>query len=486
MDGTAARKRSAPEQPSPGAGEALGDQRRARLLFIGLISVYAIAMAVLVALGLFGFLWKTVIIPSLFAVAYLAGRFRAFVRDWAVYIGAVALFDSCRGLVYGLTQHFELPVHMGYAIRAEELLFGTPLPTIALQARLLGGGVGAFEKTLVVVHASHFLVFLCFGLLLWLTRAGAFERYRVAMILTMGIGIFFYLLVPTVPPWMAANRFFVLPAITQVTKQVYNLSMPTIAASFDVNPIAAMPSLHTAFPTLLTLVCIREYGRWGFVMALYLVAAVFGIIYMGEHYIVDTMGGFALAVGTYLFVYRSGIAKRWFEGRAAARASGEDRLGRTLVLSAILLGLSQAAGLTAQALHGDELPTEAFIARELDGRSPSANYYRGLRAYRAGEFARAQPLLAKARYEVPTVAQQLQASLLLGESAYHNGDYPVVARTLGSLSELTPDQRAMLADTRFALGQREQALQLLDRLRADPPRDRLLRTRAAELLRNVR
>ena len=84
------------------------------------------------------------------------------------------------------------------------------------------------------------------------------------------------------------------------------------------------------------------------------------------------------------------------------------------------------------------------------------------------------------------MAQQLQASLLLGESAYHNGDYPEVARTLGSLAELTPDQRAMLADTRFALGQREQGLQLLERLRADPPRDHLLRTRAAELLRRVR
>ena len=70
---------------------------------------------------------KTAIIPSLFAIAYLAGRFRAFVRDWAVFIGAVVLFDDCRGLVYGLMQHFELPVHMGYVIDAEHALFGEPI-----------------------------------------------------------------------------------------------------------------------------------------------------------------------------------------------------------------------------------------------------------------------------------------------------------------------------------------------------------------------
>ena len=47
MDGTAARKRSAHSQPLEVAGDDLGDQRRGRLLFIGLVFVYAIAMAVL-------------------------------------------------------------------------------------------------------------------------------------------------------------------------------------------------------------------------------------------------------------------------------------------------------------------------------------------------------------------------------------------------------------------------------------------------------
>jgi hypothetical protein len=307
------------------------------------------------------------------------------------------------------------------------------------------------------------------------------------MTLTMFIGIACYLLVPTVPPWMAANRFFVLPPLAQITKEVYSASVPNLAASFDLNPIAAMPSLHTAFPTLLTLVCFEHFGRRGLFMLAYLLAVMFGIIYMGEHYVVDVMAGFTLAVVCYAIAYRSRFAPALLpagHGGREARDAVPFALGQRLALSALLIGLSQAAGVGGQAMHGDGLPTAKFIANELDGKSPMATYFRGLRAYRDGEFAQAQALLQKAQPELPSLAQ-LQASLVLGESAYHNRDWPVVARTLGGLPKLTPEQMVMLAETRFALGQRDLGRQLLQLLRADPPRDRALRARGAQLERQL-
>lgn len=485
MDASVARKPVQLLPPASAPSGDAGDRRRARLLFLGLIGVYAIALAALVMLGLFGFLWKTVLFPALFAIAYLAGRFRAFARDWAVYIAAVAFFDSSRGLVYGLVQHFELPVHMRYVIRAEHALFGDPIPTIALQRWLFASGrVGWLERALVVIHASHFLLFLCMGFLVWLVRGHAFARFKFAMTLTMFLGIAGYLLIPTVPPWMAANRFFVLPPIVQITKEVYNASVPNLAASFDLNPIAAMPSLHTAFPTLLTLVCFEHFGRRGLLMLLYLLAVMFGIVYMGEHYVVDVMAGFALALVCYFIAYRSRFAPPLLPAGAHQRALREQRpfaLGPRLALSALLIGLSQAAGVGAQAMHGDGLPSAQFIAGELDGHGPMAAYYSGLRAYRDREFARAQALLQQAQPELPGATQQREARLLLGESAYHNRDWPVVARALGGLPGLTPEQMVMLAETRFALGQHDLGRQLLQLLRADPPRDGALRARSAQL-----
>jgi len=51
------------------------------------VTLYALVIALLYALGEFGFFWKTVVVPSLFIVAYLARRFSAFVRDWSSRFG---------------------------------------------------------------------------------------------------------------------------------------------------------------------------------------------------------------------------------------------------------------------------------------------------------------------------------------------------------------------------------------------------------------
>jgi membrane-associated phospholipid phosphatase len=488
MDGTAADGGPSSGRPVSKSPASLSgaELQRARRLFLGLCAIYACALLALYALGLFGFLWKTVVVPSLFIVAYLAGRFRAFVRDWAVFLGAVALFDSCRGLIYGVIQKLELPVYMHYAIAAERALFGGTVPSVTLQRALFAEReIGTLEKSLVVVHASHFLMFLCFALLVWLVRTESFARFKLAMVIVMYAGITCYLIAPTVPPWMASNRFYVLPEITQMPRQIYNLSVPTLAHSFDTNPIAAMPSLHTAFPALLTLVCFHHFGRVGLAMLVYLALVMFGIVYMGEHYVVDVLGGFALAVVAYVIAYRwPALAPRLDAAgvRAADMASAPSaKLGRPLLGSAALLLLAQGAGFAGQAMQERDLPTAAFIARELDGRSPMANYYRALSAYYAGDHRQAQPLFARARFEVSDALKQQRAIALLGETAFRNGDHAVVTETLGTIPKLSPEQALMLAEARLERGQHEVGYQVLDFVSRSLPHDQDVQRRKAEL-----
>ena len=179
------------------AGETGGGgaaQRRARRVFLGVAGVYALGIAVLAALGLFGFVWKTVVVPALLIVAALLGRLRAFVRDWAVLLGAIILFDSMRGLIFALINRFELPVYMVYAIDWERALIGGETLPEALQRWLLvPGEIGLLAKFLVVVHLSHFVFFLFFGLLIWLVRGEQFGRFQLALVLLMYIGLAGYL-----------------------------------------------------------------------------------------------------------------------------------------------------------------------------------------------------------------------------------------------------------------------------------------------------
>lgn len=84
--------------------------------------------------------------------------------------------------------------------------------TTAVRASLaLWAGIPPAEYVLVVVHASHFVVFLLFGLGLWFARRKAFGRFAAAMLLVMGMGTVGYLVVPTVPPWMAADLHAIPP-----------------------------------------------------------------------------------------------------------------------------------------------------------------------------------------------------------------------------------------------------------------------------------
>lgn len=293
---------------SAGGSGQPGDRR----VWIVITVAYGIVILLLGYFGSFGYIYKTAILPGLVIIALLLRRLRLFVRDWAVFLALMFLADSVRGLIFGLIQRYELPVYMNYVIEWERwLLGGSTLPEILQHAWLDPANIGPFERFLVIVHASHFLVFLFFAFLIWLTRSADFARFQVAMVLTIYVGMIGYLLVPTVPPWMASNYFEALSSITYVASEVYNFTVPTLEGYFATNPIAAMPSLHAAFPTLLAVVGYHHFRWRSWPVMLYTGLVFLAITYLGEHYVVDVIAGIILA-GCYAAVYHGdGLWKRF-------------------------------------------------------------------------------------------------------------------------------------------------------------------------------
>jgi hypothetical protein len=187
-------------------------------LWIAVAGAYAGVLLLLALLGFYGFVSKTVLLPALFVTAALTGQFRLFVRDWAVFLSAVVLFDSARGLIYALIIRFDLPVYMVYALDWERaLLGGSTLPHLFQQAWPSAQAMHILPRFFIVVHASHFLIFFFLALLVWLTRSAHFARFKLSLLMTMYLGLLGYLLVPTIPPWMAANQFEVMPPVEHMT-----------------------------------------------------------------------------------------------------------------------------------------------------------------------------------------------------------------------------------------------------------------------------
>src|SRR5262249_1591242 len=285
----------------------------------------------------------------------------------------VALFDSLRAGVFAAIRALELPYHMGYAIRLERALFaGETLPTYAQAALIRPGTAGLLAHVLVAVHASHFVVFLLFGLGLWLVRRDAFGRFASAMLLLMSLGVAGYLAVPTIPPWMAA-RLAPSPPIHSLADEVYGQAIPGLRRAFDTNPIAAMPSLHAAFAAICTLVAFHELGPWGWALAAYLGLASLAAVALGEHYFVDLVAGWLLAGAVYWLLYRSTLAAR-LDGRRRTRAERSsagwrDATGRRLLVAAGLLLLATVVSQVALRARRPFTLTERFVQRELGGRA---------------------------------------------------------------------------------------------------------------------
>ena len=262
-----------------------------RLLAVAFASVY-------IGLFLAGYrtvVTRTAVLPAFALYALATPNPREFLRDWAPLLLATVLYDFLRGAIYVAVVAGYLPVHVDYVIVLERTLFGTPAAPLTVQPFR----TAALDVAAVLVHASHFLFFLGFGLALWHARQRQrfFGEYRLAMIVVMAVGLVGYAVLPTVPPWLAAlPPYDRLPPIDHVIARVYAELIPAIYATFDTNPVAAMPSLHAAFPTVGALVGWRAFGRRvGAVLVVYAAAGVAAAMYLGEHYAVDLLTGVLLA-----------------------------------------------------------------------------------------------------------------------------------------------------------------------------------------------
>jgi hypothetical protein len=195
---------------------------------------------------------------------------------------------------------------------------------------------------------------------------------------------------------------------------MYNAELPTLQKAFDINPIAAMPSLHAALPTLCLLVAISQFGWWALPMAVYTVLALFGILYLGEHYLVDALAGILLAAAAFAAAYvpwRAPVARpRWL---AHARSA--------MVAVALIIVAEVAGALSFRLVRPFEVD-DAFAARELNGRTPAAHLYLGRLALHEGDVGRARDEFTRAATMSESEDQRRHAVLLLAQLSSRRAD----------------------------------------------------------------
>jgi membrane-associated phospholipid phosphatase len=87
------------------------------------------------------------------------------------------------------------------------------------------------------------------------------------------------------------------------------------------NDVAALPSLHAAYPLLLLLFFWGAGRTVRLGLGAYVLAMAFTLVYTGEHYVSDIVVGWAYAGASFVAV--TAVQRRW----AARRRAGPARPG---------------------------------------------------------------------------------------------------------------------------------------------------------------
>ncbi len=228
-------------------------------------------------------------------------------------------------------------VHIDYPIAIDRTLGLGELPTSRLQHRLArvspdGPEWRTLDKVLVWAHWSWFMVPHGALAYIMLRHPRRFDRAATLTYAVFDIGAMIYWVLPTAPPWYAASApenvhhpaaggptwparmgqdeddlgtgarpaphrmVEVRRMMVEYGEMFWRDGWGPLYSVLGGNPLAAMPSLHFATSVMAALLLSESGPVAGAVGWTYASTLGFALVYLGEHYVADLLGGAALTI----------------------------------------------------------------------------------------------------------------------------------------------------------------------------------------------
>lgn len=336
------------EDSTPPEAPATGRSERGRRWRIVAVTAYLI--------GVLAY-WKTIGLPTDPVLIFLflwvgtaawnaAAPWRdhlRFARDWAPLMVVIVAYTFSRGAADNLG----FSLHVTEPIRADTWLTGWftdgQIPTLWLQEHLYTPGqVHWYDVLGSFVYFSHFVTALIIAAVLWVRSRPLWTSFMRRFIALDVVGLAIYVLYPMAPPWWAAEHGPLtaarvtagcdLPRVLSAAPRITNCGWDAIGlhsagklvtkGQGTVNPVAAMPSLHSAFALFVALFFILRMRRlWTLLLLLYPVAMGLVLVYFSEHYLIDILAGWVVALVALAVI---GLAERWWAAGQVGHSGGSD------------------------------------------------------------------------------------------------------------------------------------------------------------------
>jgi membrane-associated phospholipid phosphatase len=285
------------------------DRSTALLALVGLVAALAGMVAVF---GLALTIERVVLV--LLVPALILRRGRVFLHDFVPFALLLILYAELRGLVHTARA---VP-YFAPQLDVEKFLFGGHVPADVLQRHLFDGSMRIHDTLLVDLTRVHSIIPPLVAFALWLRRRALFYRFAATMVALSYTAIVFFFVLPSAPPWAAAQSGFGLH-VQRLGHGPSSLPYLSIYHYVDDNPYAAIPSLHAGYSFLVfgfvAMVAWRTRWRWPVIgiAALYPLAQSFAAVYTGNHYVIDLLIGYLFAAVALVGVRAFWRSRGWPE-----------------------------------------------------------------------------------------------------------------------------------------------------------------------------
>jgi membrane-associated phospholipid phosphatase len=221
-------------------------------------------------------------------------RDRTSLLNFAPFLMLMLTYESTR--ILALVPGFGI-LHVTDLITMEKSLSGGTIPSYLLQ-HALSAQPYTWLVDLVAngFYMTHFISAIALGLLLWVKRREHYWPFLLGLTVLSYAAFLTYIFFPAAPPWWASMYGYLKGQAVDLSHSL--LSPGYIFATG--NPVASMPSLHTAYPFYIFFYCIYLWGKKALPVLILPVGVAVSSIYLGHHYVIDVVAGLFYAIVAFL------------------------------------------------------------------------------------------------------------------------------------------------------------------------------------------
>lgn len=237
-------------------------------------------------------LWALAFLP----ITLILGRTKQFARELTPFIVLLLSYEALQGVAGSIAI---APVIHPVASAAVVAPYGFYQ---AVQSALLSPDL---TDLMTFLYGLHFPLIIVSAVLFWYSNRIIYKRYVYSLVAVSYVSLLFYVIAPSAPPWYNG---VVTNLLANTSAQAGSSGIigefAKIGSLIESDKFAAFPSLHAAYAVLFGYFTIRLKRIYALFSVPIVGGILFSTIYLGQHYIVDLVGGIAVTAGAIFLMTR--------------------------------------------------------------------------------------------------------------------------------------------------------------------------------------